>query len=111
MQVLHDVELALAGEAQRRAEVESLQRQAFDRLDVEPGAASRLQLLAQLFLRIAGWNEQIPVHPREVAVELFEGDDLLDAIDRRAVAVGGQPRALRAVQALQVVKPVIERTG
>jgi hypothetical protein len=66
-EVAQRMELALPREAQGGAGVEGAQRSACDLLDFEAGAAGRLGFAVELVRRLAGRDEQVAVHPREVA--------------------------------------------
>ena len=49
-----------------------------------------------------------PIQPREIARDLLAPHDLVDALDRRAVAVSGHPDRCRAVQLLELEVAIVE---
>src|SRR5688572_8513796 len=111
-QVLEDVELALAGKAQRRTGLERRDRRAIhERYVGEPDSLRGFGFLHQLFGMSGFARQQVAVQPLEVAVDTLERDDLLDAIDRGAVTLDGEAGALRSVHLLEPVDAVIHRVG
>jgi hypothetical protein len=111
-EVFERMELSLLGKAQAGAAVERRERRALEQLDrAQAGAVRGLELLLQRLALVALGEEQIAVDPAEIALDALFPDDGLDALDRRAVAVGGEPRALAAVQLLQLEVAVVELVG
>ena len=60
-------------------------------------------------MRIARAAHQVPVHARERAIDAFFLADVFDRVDRHAVAVRSQLRALFAVQVFEFEVAVVER--
>ena len=58
---------------------------------------------------VLGSAEQVAVEPLEVTRDPLAGHDALDAIDGRRVALGREPRAALAVEALEIEIAIVER--
>jgi hypothetical protein len=109
VKIFEDVELTLIGEAERRAEVVSVVRDALDVLDFgQAGAVRGAEFLAELLGGLARRDEEVAVEALEVAVNLLFVDDLLDEVNGRRVALGGEARAAPAVEAFEFVEAVVE---
>ena len=76
-----------------------------------PARLRGVELALEGLAPIAFGEEQVAVEAREVAVDALLAHDGLDAVDRRGVAVGGEPRALAAVQLLDLEVAVVEHVG
>ena len=110
-EILQRVELTLPREMQARAAIPAVRR-ALDEAHVfQAGAVRGVELALERLALVALSEEEIAVEPREVAVDVLAPHDFVDALDRRAVAVGGHPDRFRAVQLLQLVVAVIEHVG
>ena len=108
--IFENVKLRLSWEAQRRAEIVSVEGNALDVFDIdESGAMRGAQFVSELFGRFAGRNEEIAVEPREITVDVFVSDDLFDLVNRRGVARGGKLRAAFAVEPFEFVVAFVER--
>ena len=93
-QVLEEVELPLAREAERAPGVEPQDGGLGELLDArQAGAVRGLELVVEHLSVVVAAEEEVAVEAREVAVDLLVADDRLDAVDGRRVAVGGEPRA------------------
>ena len=103
------MELRLVRKAQARAGVERDRRAANLRDVVQAGAVDRLQLAIEKRLIVPGGAEEIAVEADEVACDSLARDDAFDAIDRRRVTLGGQPRAALAVIPLEFEEAIVER--
>ncbi len=64
-----------------------------------------LEFFRQVVRRISGFGVEIPVQPLEAATDLFAADNLLDSIDSRGVALGGDTRGLLTVHPLDLTEP------
>ena len=60
---------------------------------------------------VALGEEKVAVEAGEIAVERFPAHDLVDALDRRGMAVGRDAHRLGAVQLLQLEVAVVEHVG
>ena len=85
---------------QARAAIPAVRR-ALDEAHVfQAGAVHGVELALECLALVALSEEEIAVEPREVAVDVLAPHDFVDALDRRAVAVGGHPDRFLAVQLL-----------
>lgn len=106
------MELSLLREAQARAAIEGAERRARQlRHALQSCALRGLDLLIERLELVALGKEQVAIHPREVAVDVFLARDLLDALDRRGMAFRRQPGAFRAVQPLQLEVAVVQHVA
>jgi hypothetical protein len=103
---------ALAWEAKAGSRVETVDGRGahpFEPLDA--GAQRRLVFAQQLVGVAARRQEEIAVEALEVAVDLLVRDDGADRLDGGGVALRGEPRAVGAVQPLDLVVAIVQRGG
>jgi hypothetical protein len=109
-EVAHGMELRLAGETKCEPRVERRPRHPPDQLHiVETRAMRRGEFLVEQLDLVAWRREQIAVEALERAVDLLVVHDRLDLIDGLRVAFRGEPRAILAVEALEVRVAIVER--
>src|SRR4051812_47774422 len=100
-EVLERMQACLAWDAQARPGVEGGERRTLALLHAaKPGAVRSGELLVEGLDAVARGEEEIALDAREVAVDALLGDVGLDPVDRRGMAFGGKPCAMRAVHAL-----------
>jgi hypothetical protein len=92
------MELRLPGKVQARAALEALHRRARELLHGETGAPGGVELFVEIALVFVGREKQVAAHAAEPGVDPFLFADAFDLVDRRAMALGGEARALVAVQ-------------
>jgi hypothetical protein len=76
---------------------------------VKTGAMSGLQLAVEICLVVFGRAKKVAVQSREIAGDALARHDALDAIDRRGVALGGEPRAALAMEPLEIHEAIVQR--
>ena len=109
-EVLEDVKLTLIGPAERGPRVEVGDRGAVDLGDVGgAGAVCGVELLVEDLLLVVRAKEQVAVEAAEVAVDVLEPNDLLDAINGGHVALDDESGVGLAVDGLEVVDAVVHR--
>jgi hypothetical protein len=106
------MELALAGEPQAWPGIEVAQRRPAEPLDaLQAGPPGRTQFTLEDLGRLAGGLEQIAIESLESAVDPLGGHDLLDPVDGRGMAFGGQPGPVRPVETLDLSVAVVDGAG
>src|SRR3954470_19100627 len=106
------MELSLPWEAQAGARVPALVRRPRDHLNVaQAGAMRGVEFALERGTLVALREEKVAVQAGEIAVERFPAHDLVDALDRRGMAVGRDAHRLGAVQLLQLEVAVVEHVG
>ena len=108
-QVIERMELRLPGKSQTGPRIEAHQRRARETFDaVESGPMGSGKLAVQQLGRLTWRKKEITVQPDEITGDLLFANNGLDAVDRRSVAAGGEPRPFRPVQPLDFKVAVIE---
>ena len=107
--VLERLKPRLPRESQARPGLVPAQDDPLELLHVLKARADRrLQLPVEQVGRVGGDREEVAVDALEIAVDLLFGDDLLDPVDGRRVALVGQLRPLWAMQLLHLHEPVVD---
>src|SRR5581483_1833128 len=106
------MELRLPRKAQAHSGIESAEWGARDLFDInQAGAVRGFQLTFEHLFRFARRHEEVAIEPLEIAIYALRRDNGFDAINGRRVTIGSHPRALLAVQALDLKVAVIEGVG
>src|SRR5688500_16737218 len=100
--VFQRMKLTLVGKAQARASIECQRRSRYFGYVMQAGAMGRVQFSIEIRLIVLRRTEQIAVEADEIAIDPLARDDVFNAIDRRSVAFGGQPRATFTVEPLEL---------
>src|SRR5688500_10982030 len=106
------MELCEVAEAHAGNRGEGQVRKSTERLDVcDPRAPGRVHFRLQLFPATLVLGEPVAVEPLEITVDALLAHDLLDPVDRRPVALRGDPGAFGPVHLLDFRVEVIEGPG
>ena len=106
------MESRLTREPERGTAVPEAEGNAINQLRiVDTGSMGRLELPLELRALAVSAQEEIPLDPLEIAVDVFHRRDRLDAVNGGHVTLGCQSGALAAVQLLDVVVAVVESRG
>ncbi len=110
LQILHNVKLALTGKSKRRSGIERCDRRAIDARDARQSRPVRgLQLSSSCARSSPGGDEQVPVQPGEVAIDLLVAHDAFDLVNGRCMALRRQTGAFVAMQPFEMIETVVQR--
>ena len=98
------------GESKRRSGVERCDRRAIDARDARQSRPVRgLELTIELREVIARGDEQVPVHPGEVAIDLLVPHDAFDLVDGRTHGSAPPDGRLLAMQPFELIEAIVQR--
>ena len=103
------MKLSLPWKSNRTMGLEIVDRRLLDPLHCNACSAARFKFALKIFQRFVGRLEEVAIHAREFAIDLFLPHDVFNAIDCCGVTLRGHARAIFAMQFLQLVISIIQR--